>query len=405
MRTQALVCPAGDTAVEVEMKAKDRRNKNTCSTMHIVTETFCALCLICDVQDILCGLMMNEHCYVRVYFVPSLGLLVLLEIMVHHFISEQILKKKKEAQEEAEALRTAQQQVTEALSKAQVDQEKAHQETKTLQAEVAALRLSEETAQSTLKKQLEAYSEELSDLKGQLNEKNTLAEKLEKEFQVMRQENARLQRLEEEKKRSQCSDQEEKSVLTELQSLQIRYDEETRSNAELKATIENMKAELQKLRWSEESLRASSSNSEEKQKVAETRTVQLEEQVASLTQEVANLKLTVAETQTNLESSQEKDSLQERINIAEAAKCLAEQELQKCRRSLEDAKARTEILESELQAKAQELTMSNTSITELDMKVKQAESDLSAVDRSQTEEMEELKKALAHHNQEVRVRK
>ncbi|XP_045126232.1 thyroid receptor-interacting protein 11-like isoform X2 [Portunus trituberculatus] len=319
----------------------------------------------------------------------------------HQQVVEQILKKKKEVQEEAQALRTAHQQVTEALSQVHVDQEKTQQETETLQAELAALRLSEETAQATLKKQLEAYSEEFSDLKGQLNEKTTLAEELKKEFQVMRQENARLQRLEEAKERSQCSDMEEKSILAELQSLQIRYEEEKRSNAELKTTLENMNTELQKLRSSEESLRASSSNSEEKQKVAETKAVQLEEQVASLMQEVASLKLTVTDTQTILESSQEKESLQERINITEAAKCLVEQELQKCRQSLDDAKARTEILESELQAKAQELTMSNTSITELDMKVKQAESDLTAVDRSQTEEMEELKKALAHHNQEV----
>lgn len=58
-------------------------------------------------------------------------------------------------------------------------------------------------------------------------------------------------------------------------------------------------------------------------------------------------------------------------------------------------------MESQLQAKAQELTISKTTIAELEVKVKQAESDLTAVDRSQTEEMEEVKKALANHNQEA----
>lgn len=319
----------------------------------------------------------------------------------HQQAVEQVLKKKNKVQEEAQLLRTAQQDASEALAQALQEQQKAQQEIASLQDEVATLRLGGEATQATLKQQLEAYSQEVSDLKGQLHEKTTSLLKLEETVQELNQENGRLSHCGEqlialqERERLQCSALEEKSsVVEELKSIQAKYEEEKYSNAELRTTLGNLDSEVQKLKLSEECLRESHEQSEEKRKAAEEKAGHLEQQVDNLTQEVTTLRQAASDAQTFQESSQEKDSLQEKINLTEAAKRLIEQELQKCRQSLEDAKAGTEILESELQAKAQELTMSNTTIAELEVKVKQAEGDL-------TDEMEELKKTLAHHNEEV----
>lgn len=312
------------------------------------------------------------------------------------------MKKKNKVQDEAQLLRTAHQEASEALAQALQEQQKAQQEIAALQDEVATLRLGGEATQATQKQQLEAYSQEVSDLKGQLHEKTTSLLKLEETVQELNQENARLSHCEEqltalqERERLQCSALEEKSsVVEELKKIQAKYEEEKYSNAELRTTIGNLESEVQKLKLSEEGLRKLYNQSEEKRKVSEETAGHLEEQGVNLSQEVTALRQAVSDAQTFHESSQEKDSLQEKLNLTEAAKSLIEQELQKCRQSLEDAKAGMEILESELQAKAQELTMSNTTITELEVKVKQAEGDL-------TDEMEELKKTLAHHNEEVR---
>ncbi|XP_042207893.1 thyroid receptor-interacting protein 11-like [Homarus americanus] len=281
---------------------------------------------------------------------------------------EIILKKKNDLQEEARVMKKTHDQLTQLVAQLQEDQAKQEQEAQRLQVELLKFQENEETSRVTCNEHLE----QLNNLKAQLSDKCTSLSHLE----------AQVQQLYQEKQSYKSED---------------KYEELCQCNAQLKTTLEKVEAELQQVRLSEANLK-------ETRDATAAENASLTEQLESQREEKSKLTVSATERKAIHDAKKEdmiqKKELEEKLATIETAKNNLEQELHNNHRALEDAKARSGMLESELQAKVQEITMFNTTIAELEAKIKHMETDIQDHQKSKREEMEEVNKGLVHDTQE-----
>lgn len=330
----------------------------------------------------------------------------------HHEAIEQVLKQRSQIQEEARAVKEEHDQLAEVIAQLQANNHKQQDELQCLQAELLSSREKEVMSYSEFKEQLESLDKEKNDMKMQLDEKSTALLHFQGQLTQLCQErnillSEKLEFEEElttlrEKVNMQCS-QEEHSYKSEeeLVHLQRKCEEEHLSNLQLTATVEELKTELEKLQASEAHLKELIWLSEEKENSSGT--TNLNNQLGRLSEEMSKLSVTTTERDVLLEGKMEEEqkNFEEKPTFMGAIQGNLEQELQDTNHALEDAKARTGILESEVQAKVQEIAISNTTITELEAKLKLTENELLNLCKSRKEEVEEVKKALTNNNQEV----
>ncbi|KAK8727202.1 hypothetical protein OTU49_009747 [Cherax quadricarinatus] len=331
----------------------------------------------------------------------------------HQAAIEQVLKKKNQANEEAQVMKAAHEQVTQLVAELQADKARQYEEMQQMQAELLLFKEKEEASFSAFKIELESLTREKDEVKASLDEKSTSLSRLEEEIQRMSKEKQQLllekTKLEDEfsivrKKIKLENDQDKQNskIQDELRHLQKKHEEEQNTTIQLKVTLEKMEGELQQLRSSEANLMELCKVSEEKRTIAEAETTSLHKQLENLTEEMLKLSKTAAHNEVIHDANKEEEKkLEEKLVGLETVKNNLEQELQNKSQAFEDALTGTEMLESELQAKVQEITMSNTRIAELEDKIKHIENDLYILKKSRKEEMDEVKKSLVHDTQEV----
>lgn len=324
------------------------------------------------------------------------------------------MKKKSQIQEEAQVMKEEHDRLTQLVAQLQASNLQQQEELQCLQAELLSSR-EKEVALSNFKEQVESLDKEKNDMKAQLDERSSsllhFQEQITQSCHERNQLLSEKSKLEEElttlrdKANVQCS-QEEKSYKSEEEymHLQRKCEEEHLSNLQLKATLEEVKIELEKLRSSEAHLRELSNLSEEKKKATEAESASPDKQLGSPTEKMSKHTVTAAERDSMLEAKKEEEkqkNLEEKLKLVETTQSNLEEELQDTHQALEEAKARTEILESEVQAKVQEISISSTTVAELEAKLKFTENELFSLCKSRKEEVEEVKKALTNNNQEV----
>ncbi|KAK4321607.1 hypothetical protein Pmani_007599, partial [Petrolisthes manimaculis] len=340
----------------------------------------------------------------------------------HQAAVELILKKKEQIQEEAQTLRESYNEITQLLAQTQADkqqQDEQHQthikhlesQCKDLKAELAGVRHEKDVTFSKLKSDMDADDLKLSELTTELNNKVDFIQKLENAVQELENGkgeavNGRIKLEEElkivrEREQLQCSLlQDSNNHQEELLALQTKYEDVSKCNTELKATLEKTKNDLKEAREAEaeisKSYECAVANSTDAYKSVE----EMNQKVASLTGQMSDLSVHIEKNKYSQEEENQKKLLEEKISSLEKTKKCLEQELQNSIQSVNDSKAMNEILESRLEANSQELNMAKTSLNELDTKLRQTDTDLITLRKAKADETEEVKKALALHNKE-----
>nr|XP_045622035.1 thyroid receptor-interacting protein 11-like isoform X1 [Procambarus clarkii] len=333
----------------------------------------------------------------------------------HQAVIDKMLKKRSQVQEEIEVMKAEHDQLTQQVAELQADKATQDGEMQNIKAQLLLCK-EEKVSLAAYKEQLELSMQEKHSLQAVLDEKSSLLSNLSEKIQHLCQENEQfllektklqeeLVSVKDEIKLQKIQEEQNSKVKEELSNVRREYDEQHQSNIMLSTSIEKMEVELIQLRSSEANLKELCKVAEDKRTAAEAVCASLRNQLESLTEENAKLGMTAVERKVLHDAKKEEQKqmkeIEEKLVVAETAKSNLEQELQNKSHAFEDAKTKTELLQSELQAKVQEITIANTRIAELEAKVKHTEHDLQNLQKLRKEEMDEVKKALLHNSQEA----
>lgn len=324
------------------------------------------------------------------------------EIDVQHEAAVQVLLKKKESlQEELKASKVAYDSLAE-----QVGQNKKlppETELQMLKSELSSFKENNNSL-SSVKEELETATRDKNELNSQLTLLKDQLQQLSLDRDQLFNENEMLKKNKGEGSGSFTSKDLQQQNL-ELEKGEKRCLELQNLNAQLNSSVEEITKEMKDLKLSEATLKELLSASEEKRLNAETEITSLNSKVNNLTGELSKFSAKDNEKKLTeekmIEGQQQIKTLEAKILANENERKTLDDSFRAVNREMQDAKSRAEILESELQAKVQELEISNESISELQTKSKHMEAEICKLRKHKKEDHDQLRKILTSNNVEV----
>ncbi|XP_068234702.1 thyroid receptor-interacting protein 11-like isoform X2 [Palaemon carinicauda] len=321
----------------------------------------------------------------------------------HEAAIQLLLKQKESLQEELKTSKAAHDSLAEQLGQIQNQNLTAETQLEMLKSELNSFKENNNSL-SSVKAQLETATSDKNELNSQLTILKDKLQQLSLNRDQLSDENEMLKKKVREE-RSSCASRESLQQTLELGKVEKPCSELQNSITQLDSSLEENVVERKDQNVSESTFKELLSASEEKRLNAEMEITSLNAKVNNLTEEISKLVAKDNERKSTveklIEGQQQLKTLEAKLSAVEDEKKSLEETFRTVNMEMQDAKSRAEIMESELQAKVQELEISNETIAELQTKSKHMEAEISKHRKYKKEDHEQLKKILTSSNVEV----